>query len=122
MTAYTEGQLPLEALQWEAHPLMSRQNVTIVSGSGVVEAGTVLGKITASGKYEPYDDGNSGGSNAAVAVSLYKVDATSADVSVTAIVRLAGIKKDALQWKSGNDATSKSAAYTNLATLNIIAI
>lgn len=122
MAAYTEGQLPLEALFWEAHPSMSREQVTIVSGSGVVAAGTVLGKITATGKYEPYDDGNAGGSNAAVAVSLYKVDATSADQVVTAVVRLAGIKKDALQWKAANDATSKTAAYTNLKTLNIIAL
>lgn len=122
MTAYTENVWPLEALFWEAHPSMSREQVTIVSGAGVVEAGTVLGKITASGKYEPYDDGNAGGSNAAVAVSLYKVDATSADKTVTAVLRLAGVKKDALQWKSGNDATSKTAAYTNLKTLNIVAI
>lgn len=122
MTAYTEGQLPLEALFWEAHPSMSREQVTIVSGSGVVVAGTVLGKITASGKYEPYDDGNAGGSDAAVAVSLYTVDATSADKTVAAVVRLAGVKKDALQWKAANDTTSKNAAYTNLKTVNIIAL
>lgn len=55
--------------------------VTVVSGSGVVDVGTVMGKVTASGKYKPYASGNSDGSQTPVGFLTEKVDATSADVT-----------------------------------------
>lgn len=120
MTTFTEPNRSFEALLSEGNGAISRETVTIVSGAGVLDAGTVLGKITASGKYTGYDDGNSGGSNAAVAVLAQAVDATSADVTATAITRLAEVKYDQLVWIAANDATSKTAAVVNLKTVNII--
>ena len=46
MTTYSEPQRPFECVLSEADGTMSRDTVTIVSGTGVLAAGTVLGKIT----------------------------------------------------------------------------
>ncbi|AHF03435.1 hypothetical protein MARPU_05750 [Marichromatium purpuratum 984] len=96
----------------------SRETVTIPAGTGVVEANTVLGRVTASGKFIPYDDAATDGSEAAAAVSLYPVDATDADVDVTAIVRSAVLVRDALNWHADVDATAMAAAVTALAAAN----
>lgn len=120
MTTYTEPQYALEAVLFEI-PELSRENLTVVSGAGVVKAGTVLGKITASGKYTPYDDGLSNGAETAAAVSLYEVDATSADVAAACLFRLAAVKTTALQWHASADSTAKTAAYAALAAKHILA-
>ncbi len=119
MATYTEGQRPLEAVLYE-EPVYSRASGTIASGAGVVAAGTVLGAITASGKYTPYDDGSSDGSETAVAVSLYEADATDADVDIAILVRHAVVKEGALQWHADADATAKAAAAVSLASAGII--
>ena len=49
MTTYTEPFRPYEVLISEANGSLSRESVTIVSGAGVLSAGTVLGKITKAG-------------------------------------------------------------------------
>lgn len=120
MTTYTEPYRAFEALLSEGDGSISREKITIASGAGELAAGTVLGTITASGKYTPFDDGNSDGSETATAILMQAVDATSADVSATAIVRLAEVKKDALQWDSAVDSTAKAAAYVDLAAAYII--
>jgi hypothetical protein len=53
---------------------------TIVSGAGVLVKGTVLGKITASGKYDAYADAGSGGLDTARRILAEDIDATSEDV------------------------------------------
>ena len=53
-TVLTEGVHPIEFLLSEGQGTRSRDAIVIASGSGVVKAGTVLGKITASGKYTRY--------------------------------------------------------------------
>jgi hypothetical protein len=58
--------------------------VTIASGAGVLTKGTVLGKITASGKYKAYNDANSDGTQTAKLILAEDVDATSADVNANA--------------------------------------
>jgi len=68
-------------------PLVT-DTVTIVSGSGVVKRGTVLGKITASGKFTTCLNAASDGSQTPSVILADTVDATSADVS--AGVYLAG--------------------------------
>lgn len=216
MTTYTEPYRPLEAVLSEANGSLSRANITIVSGAGVVKAGTVLGKITTgtsasaaafsgntgngtmgtitvssgaingayklviieaatdagafqvedpngkiigtgnvaaafsksglaftladgatdfvagdgftitvasgSGKYTPYDDALTNGAQTAVAIAGEEVDATSADKSMTAIVRMAEVKKDVLQWHTDVDTTAKTQAYSDLLAVNIVAL
>lgn len=120
MATYTEPQRPAEVLTSEAPGTLSREIVTVVAGSGTLAAGTVLGKITASGKYTPYDDDNVDGSETAAAITLEAVDAT-ADVTVATVFRLAEVKSTALQWAATNDATDKTNGLADLAAKFIIA-
>lgn len=104
----------------EANGEYSRDQIVIVSGAGALLAGTVLGKITASGKYKAYDNDNVDGTQTAVAVLLSDVDATSADVNAVAVVRAAELWTDRLQWAATVAAGEKTAAYTELAAIGIV--
>lgn len=57
---------------------------TIVSGAGVLVAGTVLGKITASGKYKTALAASNDGSETPHRILAVDVDATAADVKAPA--------------------------------------
>lgn len=102
----------------EANGDQSRETVVIVSGSGKLLAGTVLGKITVGGKYKPYDDNNSDGSEVAAGVLVYDVDATSADVAAVAIVRSAEVWQNRLVWAATVLSGEKTTAYADLAAKN----
>jgi F0F1-type ATP synthase epsilon subunit len=120
MATYTEPSRNFTFLLSEGNGTISREKVTIVAGCAPATAGTVLGKITASGKYTAYDDGLTSGAEDAVAVLAETVDAT-ADVSAVVIRRMAEVKKAELNWHASADATAKTAAYTNLLLSNIVA-
>lgn len=107
--AYRAG----EFLHAEANGTLSRERIVIVSGAGVLNAGTVLGKITASGKYKAYSDAASDGSQTAAGILYASVDATSADASGVMIARHAEVVQAAL---TGIDAAGK----TDLAAVQII--
>lgn len=69
MTVLTQGIQPYEFLLSEANGMRSRGQATVTVAGGVsLPSGTVLGRITASGKLIKYLDGASDGSQAAVAV------------------------------------------------------
>ena len=120
MTTYQEPIRNFEALLSEGEGSISREAVTIKSGAGALMAGTVLGKVTSGGKYEGYDDGKTNGAEVACAVLVQSVDATSADVAATAVLRVCEVKKDALQWIAAVDATAKTKAYSDLASSFVI--
>jgi hypothetical protein len=120
MATYTEPNRPYECVISEANGQRSRETVTIVAGADL-EPGSVLGKITASGKYTLYDDGNGDGSQTAVAILLAFADASGADASAAVLMHDAEIKKSLLVWHASADATSKATAYTQLANVGIIA-
>ena len=69
------------------HGLDSLWSVTIVSGAGVLEAGTVLGRITTAGAtldlYKAYANGNSDGSEVARGILFLRVDATNGDTTAS---------------------------------------
>lgn len=125
-TVFTEGKHPGEFLMSEAPGVgaLSREVITIASGAGVIAPGTVLGKITASGKYIPSpaaEVSGSEGAEVADAVNLYVVDATSADVEVTAIVRSAVLNGHELIYDaSRNLAGEQLAARVDLAAKDVI--
>jgi hypothetical protein len=99
----------------------SREAIIIASGAGKVVPGTILGKITASGKYVPSPATGADGSQTGVAIALYDVDATSADAKVAAIVRLAEVNKNSLVYEATvNDTTKKAAKLAQLVTAGII--
>lgn len=121
MTKFTEGRHPIEGLLSEGDFAYSRASITVVSGAGKIVPGTVLGKITASGKYTPSPDTGADGSQTAVAVALYDCDATSADAVVVAVVRHAQWNVNTLTYHSSvNDNTKRAAKATQLAAAGII--
>lgn len=69
MTTLTQGIQPFEFLLSEADGMRARDQATVtVAGSVALPSGTVLGKITATGKYIKYSDAAVDGSQTAAAV------------------------------------------------------
>ena len=124
MTVFTEGKRPGEGLMSEAPGQRSREAIVISAGAGIIAPMTVLGKITATGKYVPSpatETEGLEGAEVAVAVNLYGCDATSAAQAVSAIVRDAEINGNFLTYDATRDqASEKLAARVDLAAAGII--
>lgn len=100
----------------------SRDEVTILSGVGKIIPGTVLGKVTASGKYKAVTPGASDGTEVASRISLQHADATSADAPRTVVLsRMAEVVAQALVWPVGITNNQKTAALAQLETAGIVA-
>jgi hypothetical protein len=116
-TIYTEGAYASDWLKYEEGSLYSREQVTIVSGSNVagtpIRTGTVLGKITATGKYRPHTLAGADGGQVAAAILLTEtVDAATADKRCVVIARDAIAQQYNLVY--GTDVTTAG----NRATVN----
>lgn len=114
----TEGTYPFEVILSEGESI-AREKVTLISGQNL-KVGTVLGLITASGKYTLHDVAAVDGSQTAAAVLLVDTDATSADATTVVLARLTEVKGDLLVWKSGISAPNKAAGIVALTAKNII--
>jgi hypothetical protein len=117
----TEGTYPFEVILSEGESI-AREKVTLITGQNL-KSGTVLGKITASGKYMAHDNAATGataGAEVAVAVLLADCDATSADQTTLILARIAEVSGDLLVWKSGISAPNKTAGIAALAVNFII--
>lgn len=119
MKTSTETKPISAALFWETNKDYTRSPITIVSGAGKLVPGTVLGKITASGKYQPSPNTGSDGSQTAVAILVDSVDATSADAAAMAVVRgPALVDASYLTYHSSvDDGTKKNTKLTQLAAV-----
>ncbi len=105
----------------EASGNRSRETVTIASGSGLVEAGTVVGMVTATEKYAPSQATGSDGSETAKAVLAQTVDATNAAAKAVIVARDAEVKKDLIKYHSTvDDDTKRAAKITQLEASGII--
>jgi len=115
-----EGRYASDWLKAESHNSgYSREEIIVISGAGIVESGTVLGKITASGKYKPVTVAASDGSQNAAAILLNRVDATSADAPAVAIVREAIVVHQGLRYGADVDtAPERLAVHNALRALN----
>lgn len=121
MVKFNEGRNAVEGLLSEGDFHYSRQTVTIVSGAGTLSPGSVLGRITASGKYTLSPDTGADGSQTAAVILLYPVDATSADQQAVVVTRHAQWNVNTLTYHSTvNDATKRAAKVTQLAAVGII--
>ena len=119
MPTITEGRYASDWLKREADSLFSREEVVIVSGAGVVKSGTVIGKITASGKYTPVTVAASDGSQNAAGILMWDVDAPSADATGVAIRRAAIVDHQGLLYGADIDTSAERAAvHTALGALN----
>lgn len=88
-----------------AQVILSDVSETVITGSGVVLEGTVMGRITASGKITPLDKDAVDGSQVPVGVFAtdtvdHQVDATSAD-KVGSLYLSGQFNSDALYFASG---------------------
>lgn len=120
MTVLTETRREGEFIVSECDEgTLSREIVTIISDQKL-GAGTVLGKISASGKYTLHDAAATDGSQNAIAVLFAAVDASDGDKSGVIIARLAEVNGNEITWKSGISAPNKTAGIASLATQNII--
>lgn len=68
---------PVEIL-YSTHRLLQKGG-TLASGNGVIAGGTAMGRIAASGKYAPYADGNTDGTQTCVGFLRQTVDTTGGD-------------------------------------------
>lgn len=111
-TVFTEGRYASDWLKREADSHFSREEVIIASGTGIVQTGTVVGKITASGKYAPVTVAATDGSEDAAGIVLETVNATSADAAAVIIARDAIVVHQGLKYGADVDTSGERAAIT----------
>ena len=121
MTMLTEGKHAGGFLVWEVLRDYTRETVTIASGAGKLEPGTVLGKITAGGKYTTLAPAATNGSQNAAGILWDKVDASAADAPGVVMLRgPAIVNHHEIIWPDGASEAQITAATTALATIGII--
>lgn len=118
-TPIEEGRHPGEFLMSEAPGHRSREVVTI-SDAIAIEAGQVLGKVTADGKYGFYNNADAPiGTGVALAIAMYPVGATDTNRKVTVIARDAEVNKNCLEW-NGAVAGDITAGTADLLAVGIV--
>lgn len=121
----TQGPRALAFVLSEGNGMISREIVTIASGAGKLDPGTVLGQVTASKKFVASPAAEvvgKEGAETATAILAYGVNATSADVEAVIIKRHAELKEPMLVFDASvSDANKKAAKLAQLATATIIA-
>jgi hypothetical protein len=120
MTTLTEGMHEGEFIGESAMDIGYHvDEVTALSGESW-NAGTVVGKVTASGKFVAYDNTASDGSEVAAGISYAAVDASGGDVTNARIVHRGPmvVNGNDLGWGT-NDATGITAGKADLLALGI---
>ncbi|WP_282057574.1 head decoration protein [Lentibacter algarum] len=121
MTMLTEGKHAGGFLVWEVLRDYTRETVTIISGAGKLEPGTVLGRITSGGKYTSFAPGASNGSQNASGILWDSVDASAADAPAVILLRgPAIVNRHDLVWPDGATEAQITTATTALASIGII--
>ena len=119
MATYTESTKVGDIVRWEPEKNYSREVVTIASGQNL-SIGTVLGKVTATGKYKQIDFDATDGSEKAAGILLQDVDASAADAEGVTLVRDSIVITTDLVWPDGATEAQKSQALSELKALGII--
>jgi len=113
---FSEGRHPGEAILSEANKSRSRDNTVIESGSGVVEAGTVLAAGAAAGEMKP-----AGAADTGIAVIIAGVDASTVAVPAAVIARDAEMNGACLVFEASVDTDAEKAAkVADLAAKGVI--
>lgn len=116
----TEGVHTGEFILSESPGTISRDSVTVTVPTGAtLDPGTVLGQLSASGKYVPYDNAGSDGSEEAAGILYATLDNSAgvAPVDFDGVVVNFGaeVRKASLSWAAGLVDADKTAAYADLA-------
>lgn len=117
MSNFTEPKWQAEAIVSEANGRRSRSNATLITGQNL-PAMSVLGKITASGKYTLLAPAAGDGSQNAAAILLAAVDATSADKACVVLDVDCELNQAELNY-GGANAGQIAAANAQLAAFGI---
>jgi hypothetical protein len=121
MTTLTEGKHAGGFLVWEVLRDYTRETVTIASGAGKLEPGTVLGKITTGGKFTTLAPAATNGSQSAAGILWAGVDASTADAPSVVLLRgPAIVNRHEVVWPDGATEAQITAATTALASLGIV--
>jgi hypothetical protein len=108
-------------LVWEVLRDYTRETVTIASGAGKLEPGTVLGKITTGGKFTKLTPAATNGSQNAAGILWAGVDASAADAPGIVILRgPALVNRHEIIWPEGASEAQITAATTALGALGVI--
>jgi len=114
MPELTEGKHAGCFLVQDAPGTYSREEIIVVQGQKL-NAGAVLGKITAGGKFRAVQPGGADGSEAAAGILWDNVDATDADQKAAVVqdgpVEVNGAE---LEWPAGITDPQKAAAIAEL--------
>ena len=101
--ALSEGKYTGEFLLSEANGTRSREEVVIAAAAGAMVPGTVVGKITASGKYVAYDEVRTDdGHRVAAGVLYHEVTDSAEDQKAVIIARDAEVNGDELTGSDAN--------------------
>lgn len=123
MAILTQGRLNAAFLISEANDWRSRDEVTVTVADGGYEAGTILGKITATGKYVRHAAGASDGSQTEAGILLMAQandTGSAADAQATIIARDAEVEGDELTYEVGADAAQITTSNAALAAIGIV--
>ena len=122
MPVLTEPPSMGDVLKYEVNPNYTREVVTLLIGTNY-PSGAVLGRVTASGKHTLSPATGADGSQTAVSVLLYPVNATLADAVGIVVARGPSIVSRAGLAYEGtvNDAAKITAKIAQLAAVGIIA-
>lgn len=115
----TQGRHALSFMLQPGDPNISFDNVTLVAGN-ILPPGSVVGKLTAGGKFTTYNNSNSDGSNIAAGVLCYAADSTDGDVAVVVAVRMCEVIADELKFPSGTSGSDITAALADLTAIGVI--
>ena len=103
----------------EANGFLSREEVTVVLQGTPIKSGTVMSQLTANGKWVPYDDVGTDGSEVASGVLYTAQPAGSGDVMAVMFVRDCEVLRAALTGLNANavaDLTAKGIRVRGKAT------
>jgi hypothetical protein len=108
----------------EANGKRSRDNVTVTLVAGAtLKAGTVLGRLTATGKYVPYDNAGGDGSDVAYGILYAELvnsdDDNPKDLEGVVLNQDCEVAEGDLVWADGLVDADKAAAKVDLAARGI---
>jgi hypothetical protein len=104
-----------DVVKSEPHLHAGRDDVVLAAGSGVVQCGTLLGVVTATGLYRPWNPAATDGSQTAAGIILQQADATAVARTVVALTRgTAEVVAQALVWPAGSTTPQRNAALASL--------
>lgn len=86
----------------EGNGFISRDQVAVTLGASAIKSGTVMSKLTATGKWVPYDDVGTDGSEVASGILYTALPAGSGDVEAVMFVRDCEVVRAALTGLNAN--------------------